>query len=154
MKERSQIGHVRKMDVSMEKWSWTRDCFLVFDFHLDEDAEEALAFFAMGCVKRGFFGGGRKLSTSARDRFGIGGGGGVEDGEDVGGSGAGSSGGGEDEERADLLLLLYVRMREESGTRRDSVTWMGGSRYGKSALAVVTSETSAPDIFFGCVCQV
>jgi len=58
-------------------------------------------------VKRGFFAGGRKLSTSDRDLFGgTGDEGGVEDGEEVGGSGAGSSGGGEDEERADLLLLL------------------------------------------------
>lgn len=65
-----------------------------------------MVFFASDCVKRGFFAGGRKLSTSDRDLFGIGDEGGVEDGEEVGGSGAGSSGGGEDEERVDLFLLL------------------------------------------------
>jgi hypothetical protein len=92
------------MEASIEKWSWIKD--FSFDFHFEEDAEEVLVFLESGCVKRGFFAGGRKLSTSDRDLFGIGDEGGVEDGEEVGGSGAGSSGGGEDDERADLLLLL------------------------------------------------
>ena len=89
----------------MEKCSWIKDCFLVFDFHFEEDAED-LNFFASSWVKRGFFADEREFSTSDRDLFGIGDEGGVEDGEEVGGSGAGSSGGGEDEERVDLLLPL------------------------------------------------
>ena len=72
------------------------------DFHL----EEGLGFTPLGCVKRGFFMGGRKLSTSDRHLFAIGDEGGVDCGEEVEGSGAGSSGGGEDEEGADLSLLL------------------------------------------------
>ena len=72
---------------------------MVFDFHFEEDADD-LGFFASGCLKRGFFAGGRKFSASDRDLFGDEGG--VEDGEEVGGSDAGSSGGGEDEESVDL----------------------------------------------------
>ena len=90
------------MDESIEKCSWIKDCFLGFGFHFEEDAEEGLYFFALGCVKRGFL----KLSASDRDIFAVGDEGGVEDGEEVGGSGARSSGGGDDEGRAGLLLLL------------------------------------------------
>lgn len=95
---------MRSTDASIEKWSWIKD--FSFDFHFEEDAEDDFLFFGSGCVKRGFFAGGREPSTSDRDLFGTGDEGGVEDGEEVGGSGAGSSGGGEDEERVDLLLLL------------------------------------------------
>lgn len=97
---------MRRTDASIQKWSWIKDCFLGFGFHLEEDAEEDLNFFASGCIKRDLFGCGGKVSAADRGLFAVGGEGGVGDGEEVGGSGAGSSGGGEDEERVDLLLLL------------------------------------------------
>ena len=100
------MGHLRRTDASIEKWSWTRDCLLEFRFHFEDGVEVDFIFFAMDCARRGFFAGGRKPSTSESDLVGTGGEGGVEDGEEVGGSGAGSSGGGEDEERMGLLLLL------------------------------------------------
>jgi len=100
------MGHVRKTEASIEKWSWMRDRFLGLGFHFEEGIEEDLILFAFGCDKRAFFSGGEKTRASDRDRFGAGDEGGVECGEEVEGSGARSSGGGDDEERADLLLLL------------------------------------------------
>ena len=100
------MGHLRRVDASIQKWSWVRDCLLGFGFHFEDTVEGDLVFFAMDCVRRGFFADGRKRSTSERDLVGTGGEGGAEDGGEVGGSGAGSSGGGGDEEGAGLLLLL------------------------------------------------
>ena len=100
------MGHLRRTDASIEKWSWIRDCLLGFRFHFEDGVEEGLVFFVVDCARRALFADGRKLSTSERDLVGIGGEGGVGDGEEVGGSGAGSSGGGEDENGVGLLLLL------------------------------------------------